>query len=398
MGRSLRPRRPAVRRALGLELGLLVIALLPAMAAGGCGRIGYEALPESAGFPDGGHGRQEASISTDTGADAPETAVAEASEDSASDATAESDGDAACVPSADVDYCHVIPPLPSAPVIDGVLDCGPTLAPIVPELWRGAAPLPPFPAGNSAQVAAAWRPDGLYIFIAVTTPVAIPADPASPAYFGAGVELFVDHDGTFPSAPAYDNPGTMQMIVLSPPYATADASADTCPDASADASTDASGEAGADASADASGEAGADASADASGEAGADASAEASIDAPPMNRLAELYRNGMDLGPWTSTRFGTFPTPDGFVFEGFVGASDLGLPSWGLSSGGMVGFDVAVDVSFPTLCTTGLEGHRAGQYFFYVSTTPPDAAADAGPIQPPYLDTRSFCTPTLAPM
>ena len=106
----------------------------------------------------------------------------------------------------------------------------------------------------------------------------------------------------------------------------------------------------------------------------------------------------MDLGPWTSTQFGTFPKADGFVFEGFVAASDLGLSSWGLSSGGKVGFDVAVDVSFPTLCTTGLEGHRAGQYFFHVGTTPPDAADEAGPIQPPYLDTRSFCTPTLAPM
>ena len=58
---------------------------------------------------------------------------------------------------------------------------------------------------------------------------AIPPDPASPAYFGAGVELFVDDDGVFASSPGYDSPGTMQMIVVSPPYPAADASVDTCP-------------------------------------------------------------------------------------------------------------------------------------------------------------------------
>jgi hypothetical protein len=300
------------------------------------------------------------------------------------------------VTSAPRDYCLSIPAMPAPPVIDGLLDCGPAPVPIAPEDWRGAAPLPPFPADNSAQLATAWRPNGLYIFLAVATPAAIPADPASADYFGAGVELFVDSNGTFPDAPVYENPGTAQFIVPSPPYSPQDSAADICP---MDASTD-----GPEASTDAPEDIATTGSVDAgSGDAVGEVSGpEGGSPVPSTSPRGEIYRDQAALGRWTSSQFGMFPTTAGFVFEGFIVASDLGLSNWTLAAGGTIGFDVAVDVSFPTVCEVGLEGHRAGQYFLHVTTGLPDAgaeaSADAGPpapIGPPYADTRSFCTPAL---
>lgn len=218
------------------------------------------------------------------------------------------------------------------PVIDGVLDLSPcALVDMAPEFWSGPAPLPPFPPGNSTRIAVAWRPDGLYLFIDVTTPASFPAEAGTPDFFGAGVEVFLDDDGTYASAPTYDNPGTIQYVV-------------TAPDGT-DAST----------------------------------------------ARAEGYRNAADQGPWTSARFGTFPTPTGFVFEAFVVAADLGLTTWALAAGGNIGLDLAVDVSFMTESMTGPQGHRVGQYFFHVAPT------DAG-IGSPFADPRSFCTPTLSSM
>ncbi|MGH7438763.1 MAG: hypothetical protein ACRENE_24000, partial [Polyangiaceae bacterium] len=189
----LRGRGPRALGAAVLRLGLIGSAALAAAAAG-CGRIGYDPLPEAPSSPDAtqsseGGERQEAS-------EAPSgEASDEAGDATTLDGTPDVDGapgdetlDAAteaevaagpCTPSAPVDYCQVIPPLSAPPVIDGILDCGPTLVPIASVDWRGAAPLPPFPAGNTSQVAAAWRPDGLYVFLSITTPVAIPADPWS---------------------------------------------------------------------------------------------------------------------------------------------------------------------------------------------------------------------------
>jgi hypothetical protein len=220
-------------------------------------------------------------------------------------------GDASCVTSQVSDYCAFIPALPAAPVIDGVLDCGPAALNMVPQDWSGAAPLPSFPEGNAALLAAAWRADGLYVFIAVTTPAAFPANAGSPPYDGAGVELFVDSTGVYPNAPSYNDPGTIQLAVEAPSSATG------------------------------------------------------------STRIGERYRNAIDQGPWSSTQFATFPTPSGFNFEGFVAAADLGLSSLTLASGDTVGFDIAVDVSFTTASMTGADGHRVGQYFLHVGSAPP---------------------------
>jgi len=242
-----------------------------------------------------------------------------------------------CVVSPIVDYCSGVPSLPAPPVIDGVLDpCGPTLVPITPVGWIGPSPLPPLPSGNSSELAVAWRPDGLYVFIAVTTPAyfASPEDAGTPIYYGAGVEIFVDSTGVYTDPPAVNDPGGIQLIVEAPPDATTE------------------------------------------------------------GQRGDYYRDSVDEGPWTSNKFGTFPTANGFNFEGFVAAADLGLATWTLQAGQNIGFDLAVDVSYTTASMTGSQGYRVGQYFFHVAAPPVDGGTAIGQ---PFADPRSWCTPTLAP-
>jgi hypothetical protein len=325
------------RRASSLE-GRVGLLLLAATGAFSCGRLGFDAVAK-----DAGQGPTDASVDRDAArdgspmADAPVTVDGPAIDAPAVDAPDVSDAsadaaDASCPVSTTVDYCTALPPLPAPPVIDGTLDCGPALVAAPPVDWSGPPPLPAFPAGNSAQMAMAWRPDGLYVFIAVTTPAAFPADMTDPAFYGAGVELFVDSDGVYASPPSYDNPGTIQLVVPAP------------------------------------------------------------ADAVTPSLRGEGFRNAADEGPWASTQFAAYPSATGFVFEGFVAAADLGLSTWRLAAGDTVGLDVAVDVSFPTAAMTGPQGHRVGQYFFHLTTASGDAAA----FGLPYSDPRSFCAPTLA--
>jgi len=301
--------------------------MLVVVLACGCGRIGYDLLDEGA---DGGTGEVS---------DAYVAGVTEVSDGLAWDEAVDSPADVAdsrdgtgCVTSPETNFCTNIPLLSATPVIDGVLDCGPALVPMTPVGWTGPAPLPPFPAGNSASLALAWRLDGLYVFIAVTTPAAIPADASSPVFYGAGVEIFVDSDGIFPVAPTFDDPGAIQLVVAAPPS-----------------------------------------------------------QSTPGTR-GEGYRNATDQGPWTSTDFSTFATPTGFVFEGFLVAADLGLTHWSLSSLSEIGLDVAIDVSYTTAAMTGPQGHRVGQYFLHVAGPP---VGDASAIGTPFQDPRSWCTPLL---
>jgi hypothetical protein len=314
--------------------GLAALVALPAAATFGCGRIGYdlEMLPGEGGSPHEA-GAAGSDATTGSGPDAASdgetstdaTAAIEAGNDSPPDAPSAVGPDAPCSPGAVVDYCTSVSALPAPPVIDGVLDCGPALVAITPVGWRGAvAALPP---GNSAALAAAWRPDGLYLFVEVTTPTAIAADPAAALYFGAATEIFVDDDGAYAAPPTYDNPGTIQFIVTAPP------------------------------------------------------------DGMTPSRRGEGYRNSTPQGAWTSTRFGAFPTPTGFVLEGFLVAADLGLSTWTLAAGANIGLDVAVDVSFTTATMAGAEGYRAGQFFLHVGPTG----------TPPYQDPSAFCTPMLVP-
>ncbi len=294
-------------------------ALAAALAAAACGRIGYGLLPEQGrpGPADASTDRRgspspdapdDTTIADGDTPDAPADATLDASADSPVDEGIEAQAEAGCPDGAPADYCSGLPAMASAPVIDGVLDLSPcTLVDMTPEFWSGPPPLPPFPPGNATQIAAAWRPDGLYVFLAVTTPADFPAEAGTPVFYGAGVELFVDDDGVYASPPSYDSPGTIQIVVTAP-------------------ATDAG-----------------------------------------VTQRAEEFRNAADEGPWTSTQYGTFPTATGFVFEGLVTAADLGLASWNLDAGGTIGLDVAIDVSFATDSMTGSQGHRVGQYFFHVA-------------------------------
>jgi hypothetical protein len=316
--------------------------LLAATATPSCGRIGFDPAADDAGGPTDASAQRDASIvsvrdasaTLDASPPADAPAIDAPTEDAPQIADSGVDADAACPVSPIVDYCSRLPPLPAPPIIDGVLDCGPALVPAPPIDWIGPSPLPTFPDGNAVQVAVAWRPDGLYVFMAVTTPAAFPAELSDPVFYGAGVELFVDDDAIYASPPTFDNPGTIQLVIAAPP------------------------------------------------------------DSMTPGRRAEGFRNAADEGPWASSQYATYPTATGFVFEGFVVAADLGLSTWALGPGDAVGLDLAVDVSYPTAAMTGPQGHRVGQYFFHVTTVPDDAAA----FGMPYGDPRSFCAPTLAPM
>jgi hypothetical protein len=230
--------------------------------------------------------------------------------DAASDATGGSTPDAAtdasCATSSVTDYCSSIPALPAAPVIDGVLDCGPPLLNMTPQGWSGPSPLPAFPAGNSASIAAAWRSNGLYVFVQVTTPVVIAANSGDPPFYGSAAEIYVDSDGSFAGGATYDNPGAIQLVAAAPQSGSTTA------------------------------------------------------------RVGEGYRNAAAQGAWAGTQFEAFITSGGFILEAFITAADLGLSSWSLSSGNHIGFDIAVDVSFTTTSTTGPQGHREGQYYLHV--------------------------------
>lgn len=233
--------------------------------------------------------------------DASERDAAEPSDASTSDAST-------CAQASANDYCAALPALPAPPVIDGVLDCGPPLRALAPSAWNGAAPIP---SGHAAQLALAYRDDGLYAYLEVhgQAPVAHPA--ADQIYCGDAVELYVDADGTIASDGAYDTPGTMQIIVAAP----------------------------------------------------------ASEAAPDPH--AERFLSGATQGPWTSSAYHVTWLADGYAVEAFVAAADLGLPTW--SPATVLGFDIVIDVSGPAASPDLRCGRQLGQYFLRVSAATPSA-------------------------
>jgi len=234
----------------------------------------------------------------------------DAGRDAGDDAEA---GDASDLPDADIcnsvstsDYCAQLPELPAPPVIDGVLDCGPPLRTFVPSSWNGAIPIP---TNHATQHAFAYRIDGLYAYLEVRgqTPAAHPSD--SPIYCGDAVELYVDADGVIASDGAYDQPGTMQIIIAAP----------------------------------------------------------ASPAAPSPH--AERFRSGASQGAWTSSAYRVAWLDDGYAIEAFITAAELGLTTW--SPATAMGIDVVIDVSGPTADPDLRCGRQLGQYFLRVSTATP---------------------------
>jgi len=200
--------------------------------------------------------------------------------------TFETSSDAACTPTpANLDDCKALVAMPAAPVIDGVLDCGVPLWDMPLAGWTGVGSVP---AGVAAQIGAAWRAEGLYLFVRVTGAGAhrYPAPPGDGPWCGDAVELFVDARGVYPHAPAYNVPGTMQFVLVAP------------------------------------------------------------SDSMTTATVGERFRDTSDEGPW-SGEFVTVRTADGFDVEAFVQAADLGLATWTLAGSGHVGLDVAVDLGDP---------------------------------------------------
>jgi len=235
---------------------------------------------------------------------------------SPSDARADADGCVSRGPAPD--YCSAIPALGAPPVIDGVLDCGLSLRPLVPQGWTGPSPLP---SDVSATYAVGYRPDGLYFYVVVVDPTRIPPRLGDEAWRGDGIELYVDADGVFTAPPAFDDPGTRQAEITAP------------------------------------------------------------VDAVTPSTRAQLYVWMGARSDWTSPNFIAVPTPTGYAVEAFVAAAELGLATWKLSAGARVGMDLAINVSDPsTSAYDPNDGYRLGQYFLRVTTgsnPPPFSNVDA---------------------
>jgi hypothetical protein len=327
---------------------LLVFATVWTVA--GCGRLGFEVLSDESA-PDAGPGPRDAGFDAalaDAGRDAG-PAPMDAGHDSGRDAGPPppdaadedagcADDDGGCPPPvppcavlpAPVNPCLEVPFLGGPPLTDGVLDgmreCGPPLAVITPLDWTSTEPIPP---EHQARYTMGYREDGVYIFLEITDADRLPAPPGEQPWRGDSVEVYLDSNGEFPIAPLYDSPGAFQFVIAAP-----------------------------------------------------------ADDVNPSTR-ASVFLDTIDQGPWTSSRFATFPTPTGYVFEAWFSAADLGLPTWTLLQGGHIGFNFSINVSAPLLdqgvVTT--QGTRLGQYFLHIGS-PPNCGR-------PYCSSDAFCTPEL---
>ncbi|HKP60743.1 MAG TPA: hypothetical protein VJV78_28640 [Polyangiales bacterium] len=215
--------------------------------------------------------------------------------------TPAADGGAArCAADAGEDYCAALPALPDLPLIDGQLECGLRLSPMVALNWHGSLE----PPGKTASYAAAWRNDGLYLYVEVHGDAIVPHPAEQPIFCGDAIELYVDADARNDDAGSYDATGTMQFVIAAP-----------------------------------------------GGEGAAIETAK--------------FIQGVKQGPWISKALRTTRLPDGYSVEAFIGAADIGLWEWTPSA--RVGFSVSVDVSGPRdiVVANGCNS-RAGQYLLRV--------------------------------
>lgn len=234
----------------------------------GCGRVGFD--PEDVVYP---------TIDASSPVDATQDAaldVRDATPDVTRDVTADVAADAGRAP-----YCQAIPALAAAPTIDGVLEPGVVLEPIVPAFWTGNAPIP---SGQSAQLGMGWTNDGVYFYVSVDDRTSVVAPMMEEDYCGDGAELYLDWDGANAMAPMYDDPGTRQFIVA------------------------------------------------------------AAFGAGVRANRATSYVDTSSRGAWRSTRFGAFGRSAGYVVEALVTPADLGLPA-ATRIGARVGFDISINVS-----------------------------------------------------
>lgn len=198
-----------------------------------------------------------------------------------------------------------------AAVLDGSIDDALPLLPIAPVGWLSEENAP-LPADTTASYAIAWTPSEVYVAIDVTDPHRQPPVASCAAYWGDGVEVYLDADALYANAPFYDAPGTRQFIARAP----------------ADDTTSVTD--------------------------------------------GEMYADRMYIAAWPSG-FATFPRAGGYVLEARFGASELGLPSWQMAAGARIGFDLGINVSAPPgTVLTGCNGdsRRLGQYFLRIAPNP----------------------------
>jgi hypothetical protein len=183
----------------------------------------------------------------------------------------------ACVQTASADFCGNLPKLPGAPKIDGVLECGLALRPFEPLGWNGAGPLP---SAKRASYAAAWRPEGLYLYVHVSEQPVSPHPSAQPLFCGDAVELYVDAQQVDDDAGSYGS-GAMQFVIAAP--------------------------------------------------------TESSM------MEAARFANGAPQGAWISSNFHTSSTQDGYSVEALITAADVGLWQWTPSAriGFSIAIDIA---------------------------------------------------------
>jgi len=281
-----------------------VVALLAvSLPLWGCGRVGYDLVRGSS---------LQSRTDAAAGADAASGAGARHATDGGG--MQGSEVGTAPVPCAAVvqgvsDECTEVPALSVPPFIDGLPECGLPLYLATPQGFDGDAAA----VDAVASYGVAWRPNGVYFFIRVTDPTAVPPDGAQPASYGDGIELFVDADGSFAAPPAYDDPGTRRFVIAAPNDATTPAA------------------------------------------------------------RGEVWSGSDEIASsWESRSFRAYPKSFGYVVEAFIGATDLGLSRLDLVSGSAIAWDVAIDVSFPTPAETGSAGHRLGRYLVRGGPTSPE--------------------------
>ncbi|MFT3923748.1 MAG: sugar-binding protein [Myxococcales bacterium] len=307
------------------------LALLPA-----CGFIGFEGhTPDASTTPPGMPGH-DASTSMDAAVHdaAPEPGIDSAVIPDTGVPVADAAPDAFVDPDPPAtrvnDYCVSIPRLQRDPVIDGKVDSHLNMVDLQPKGWAGykSAPLP---THTTATFAFAWRPNGLYVFIHVVDPNRLPPPADAFIWQGDGVEVYFDTDGQHPNAPEYENPGTIQIIVEAP----------------ADNTT-------------------------------------------PATR-SERFSKGATQGNWASSDYATFPTDDGYVFEGFVQADAVNASSLMLQRDNTVGVDLSINVSVLDDQVDAGVGDvlRLGQYFLSTSASTPSCGGL------PFCDSAALCSPML---
>jgi hypothetical protein len=167
-----------------MHSGLAAIGLASALAAVGCGRIGYDDLSGEVSGVDGAAGAGDAAPD----ALAPVQRIA--------------------------DGCTNATRLDQPLVVDGDPEPSPRLFPMIALGWTGPGADPP--AGIQAFYQLGWEPDGLYMYASVIDPTRVPAEPGDQAWCGDGVELYVDSDALYRDERRYDDPGARQFVIAAP--------------------------------------------------------------------------------------------------------------------------------------------------------------------------------------